>query len=559
MTVPAPPPDPTEPRGRAWLPAVSAAAAALALGPLVWTIGVRLSGTSYYSHAPFYLAALAALAWVRVRALPPGGTGPGRPWAAGSFFAGALAVAGLSAWVWTPWGGLVAALLTVAAWLYARGGAGLLRAAGPAWLAAWLAVPPPVGLDGRFVLFLQGVATRRASEALDLLGVRHLVAGNTIETPGDAYFVEEACSGVNGLSAVLAAVALYAVWRRRGLGRTLVTMALAGGWVLAANAVRVAAVVLLADRHGLPVLDAPWHDLTGAATFAAALLLTVSTDQLLLFCVPPRRPAPHDDPDWVNPAWADADATDDSPAARRRALRPVWGFAAVGFLLVAAVQAVHLPRLAAGPAGAAAGATAAAFKEVPEAALPDRWGGWRRVGFEAVRRRERADLMGERSHVWTYRRGDTTVQISMDGPFPGGWHDLRVCYRGTGWACGEVADARLLPDAATTALTLERPAGRRGLVLFSAHALADDAPVPAGTPATLWRTAAGRAGLADPLAGGVGTPAYQVQALWTAYRPPVPGEREAVAALFEEMRARLVAWHPPAAAGGPTSDPGSAG
>lgn len=532
-----------------WLPVAAGAAAAVALGPMLWEIGGRLIDTSYYSHAPFYLAALAALAWWRVRDLPAGGRGAGSVRVAAAAWTVALVLAAYSAWIWTPWGGLVAALLAVAAAAYAWGGGEFWGRVAPCWLAAWLIVPPPVGLDGTVVLWLQGVATRWASAGLDVFGFRHLVAGNVVEAPGGNYFVEEACSGVNGLSAVLAAVALYSVWNRRGLVRTLFTLATAAFWVLVANAVRVAGVVLLADRYDLPVLEGAGHEVIGAVTFAGALLLTASTDRLLLFLVPGRKPAAVED---MSELWTKEDAPGpDAPPARPRDLRPLWACVAAGFVAVAGLQIPRLTGAEAAAVAAAAPDRAAALealKRVPGAALPESWGGWRKVGFDVVKR-ERSDLMGEYSHVWAYRKGPTTAMVSMDGPFPDGWHDLRICYRGTGWDCSEVADAERLADGRTTALALEKPAGRRGLVLFSAHTLAGDEPVEPGGPATVGGAFAGRLGLADLFADAAASPpAYQVQVLTEAHRPIGDRERAEVAALLDEMRDRLTAWTPPAGA-----------
>ena len=541
----------------AWLPVAAAAAAVVALAPLLWEIGVRLWDTSYYSHAPFYLAALGGLAWWRITREGDGARRPGSVWTASAMWTVVLIAAGLSAWVWTPWGGLVAALLALAAGAFTWGGWDLLGRVGGCWAAAWLVVPPPLRLDETAVLWLQGVATRWASAGLDLIGERHLVAGNTVEMPGRSYFVEEACSGVNGLMAALAAVALYMVWNRRGLLRSLVLLAVTAAWVVVCNAVRVTAVVVLEDRFGLPVATGLGHELLGALTFAAALGLTASTDRLLLFFAPAhslslRRLGAI----WRKPTGGEDEAYGEAPAARSAAVparRPVWAFAAAGFVAVAGLEAVVLLDRAGASDGPSREVSLAALKRVPESVLPEEWEGWRQVGFEVVER-ERSDVMGELSHVWAYRKGETTAMISMDGPFPGGWHDLNMCYRGTGWNCGEATPAGGLGDDVTTAIALEKPAGQQGYVLFSAHAMADDRTLPAGMTGTLGATAVGRVGLQNwisQFAGdaeiGAGEPAYQVQALTQAYREIDEEERAAVAALFEEMRGRLTAWRPSAA------------
>ena len=547
-----------QPRERAaWLPLAAAAAAVVALGPLLGVIGARLWNTSYYSHAPFYLAALAGLAWWRATREGDGVREPGTTWAAAAAWTAVLLLAAASAWIWTPWGGLVAALLALAAGAYTWGGWGLLGRVGGCWAGAWLVVPPPMRLDEWTVLQLQGVATRWASAGLDLIGQRHLVAGNTVEMPGRSYFVEEACSGVNGLMAALAAVSLYMVWNRRGLLRSLVLLAVTAGWVLVCNAVRVTAVVVLEDRFGLPVASGVGHDVLGAITFASALALTASTDRLLLFFAPAHSLSLARLTAIWRPAAEGEDVYGEAPAVRRGpppARRSVWAFAAAGFVAVAGLEAVVLVGWEASVAAPVKVGDLDALKRVPEAALPDEWDGWRKVNFGVVER-DRSDLMGALSHVWEYRKGPTTAMISMDGPFPDGWHDLNVCYDVNGWNCGEATPAGGLADGATTAIALEKPAGRRGYVLFSAHALEDDETVSAAAPASLGGAVVGRMGLGEWLAEfagdagarpGSGEPVYQVQVLTHAYRDIDDRERASVAALFEEMRGRLTAWRPPA-------------
>ena len=71
---------------------------------------------------------------------------------------------------------------------------------------------------------------------------------------------------------------------------------------------------------------------------------------------------------------------------------------------------------------------------IQEDLLPERLGGWQRIGFEDVQR-DANDGFGEHSKLFTYRNSVTNQQatISVDYPFLRGWHELTFCYRGAGW------------------------------------------------------------------------------------------------------------------------------
>ena len=64
--------------------------------------------------------------------------------------------------------------------------------------------------------------------------------------------------------------------------------------------------------------------------------------------------------------------------------------------------------------------------------LPDDLNGWALTEF-TTEQRSRSSIFGEHSRIWTYRAPVGDVRISFDYPF-GSWHDLRVCYEGTGWS-----------------------------------------------------------------------------------------------------------------------------
>lgn len=66
--------------------------------------------------------------------------------------------------------------------------------------------------------------------------------------------------------------------------------------------------------------------------------------------------------------------------------------------------------------------------------LPAQLAGMERTDFEPIHRPQQHEL-GDYSKTFTYRdpQSDLNYLISFDFPFSGGWHELCVCYKNTGW------------------------------------------------------------------------------------------------------------------------------
>ncbi len=153
----------------------------------------------------------------------------------------------------------------------------------PCWPAAviplvlLLSSPLPPGSYERLTLGLQEMITGGVLEALRLIGVPALRAGNVIQLGSTSVGVEEACSGVRSLvSCVLAGLVLSALMLRSP--RRLVCLVLvAAPLALASNFARSLALTLLA-HSGVEIAGA-WHDGLGFA------VLGVTTGLLLWLAV----------------------------------------------------------------------------------------------------------------------------------------------------------------------------------------------------------------------------------------------------------------------------------
>jgi exosortase len=268
------------PRAAAWLQALAIAAAVTLTyartGESLWRTWTT---NDNYSHGPLVPLVSLALVWLRRDKLR---AAPARPDSRGI----ALVAAGCAMQV-----------LGVRADLFALEGASLLTVLfglvltffGPV-VTRMLAFP--IGYLG-FMLTFPPVVMNTLSFALKALAVNASVAiaqalGAQLQRDGMRLFfatgelrVEDPCSGLRSLLALLATGALFAYtqkgggWRRAAVVLAAVPIALAG------NIARLVLLFLATSRFGVTWATGRFHDVTGYALYAVALALLVGLRALL--------------------------------------------------------------------------------------------------------------------------------------------------------------------------------------------------------------------------------------------------------------------------------------
>lgn len=143
-----------------------------------------------------------------------------------------------------------------------------------------LMVPLPASIAT--TVGLRHLTAAAVEPALHLIGYSALRRGTVIQLAGEtnAFVVADACSGTATLYAgvtVAIVLACYARshWRRAAL------LAAAAPLAIAANVLRVVALIVMSSGVGHWIMDSPIHPLTGVATFAgvvAGLLVVAGRD-----------------------------------------------------------------------------------------------------------------------------------------------------------------------------------------------------------------------------------------------------------------------------------------
>lgn len=420
------------------------------------------------------------------------------------------------------------------------------------WLLIWLMIPPPLGTDRMAVVKLQNLSSRISSSILDILRVNHLMQGNVLEVPTKQFFVDEACSGIVSVMSVIACALIYAVWRNRTLIHLIVLVVSSVVWAIALNVARITVIAVAWDRWDWDLSSGWQHDTLGLVLFTLTFVAMISTDQLLAFGLRPIRSTPNTQVDisannlvavWngfctlFDPKRGFDDTNEMAPTKGTVNWSRVLPSLPQGFVfgLVGVVSAAPLGMLWKTNFDAVGHALTAGRDVVPA-----ELGGLKLVGFEEVERPGQSEL-GDYSRTYVYEdEQGTKYTVSFDFPFSGGWHELCVCYKNTGWTLierkldMEAADADGEPWPAVRGV-FERGSNEHGYVIFSNFNAQGHGLAPA-SEAIFWRP---WRRLRRRLLEAVSDQAFQVQ-VWVGDQEPLSEAKlETADRLFSDLRNRF--------------------
>jgi exosortase len=148
-------------------------------------------------------------------------------------------------------------------------------------LLNFMAKPLPDSLVPKLFFPLQVMAAKVSARMLELLNVPVYLKGNIIEIPGMQLMVEEACSGLRSLMALLtvAFIVLYSIELPFIAKVVLVTSSVF--IAIALNVVRVAATGVLAHFYDPKAATGFFHTFSGLVVFVIGLVVLFSFGVLL--------------------------------------------------------------------------------------------------------------------------------------------------------------------------------------------------------------------------------------------------------------------------------------
>lgn len=419
---------------------------------------------------------------------------------ASTFLFSALALLAVATALFSPRLGAAAAILAAGSLLIGAAGDRFWRDLLPAWALCWLLVPPWEIVQNSVCGWLTRQVARWASALLDQMGYLHVLAGDVIEFPGWEVSLQACCGGIRCLVPLMALVAAYVVWARRGWLHSLLVLASVIAWACFADLAGVLVCSTAAGTSGANWADGEMGPLVRAGAFALAVVLAASTDQLigplanaatfqlhslaglLGRLLTPRRQSPLTGagvgagPGGPVAAGTTVSATgdrmEDSPGGNKsRQREEAWGFwtnaacLAIGGGL-ALLQLPVLPPLNAFPGERR---STCGLCAISERFFPEKLMGWSKRSFHSAARPPGSDE-GEHSRTWRYESGAGSATVGVDFPFAG-WRDVTGCYGRQAWSVRyqgitELPSGRGGERIACVEVGLCGPSGEFGLLLY---------------------------------------------------------------------------------------------
>lgn len=180
------------------------------------------------------------------------------------------------------------ALLAFVAWagcaagFYVLNGARVTGACAFPLIFLGLVVPLPYSVSLPLTLYLRDAIAHHAASLARALGLDVALDRQTIFVGPYEVAVENACAGLSSTVSLVAIGLLYAYWMRDGGWRRMAAIVvLSGPIALAANVLRVVALLAMVQFAGAYVLELWWHPLAGTFSFAIALMLLWLADTAL--------------------------------------------------------------------------------------------------------------------------------------------------------------------------------------------------------------------------------------------------------------------------------------
>lgn len=489
-----------------------------AYGPMLAVFFQQMWAQPQYQFFPFVILAVGWLFWSR--------------WEEGVELAGSIKtpwvakITATLAWLlllaaivfYNPWASVVSLFLLLAALCMVLARRKRVTYLWGIWGLLWLMLPLPLGMGGRVIFSLQLLSSKLSSWLLDILGVLHLMEGNTLQLTNKQLFVDEACSGIVSVLSVIACAVIYGVWRNRS-PMHVATLAITGIlWAIIMNVMRITIIATVLAWYGIDWSSGASHEILGLVLFLVLFGCILSTDVLLLRMTEPVANAWRDSfgsdlqwGGWVAQMWdrlvtfgaprtIESEVnTSDSAEPSRAKTGTLWPTSlagpvvlAISFGLLGVAQAGMLAWATSNPMQAGAGVANA--KRLQRNAIPAKLAGTTCLGYKEERR-DREDIFGEWSKTYEYvDESGNRYMVSCDFPFSQGWHELTICYSGAGWEI-EQRQSKMEPPGssgeewAVVEALLSKPDRSQGFVIWAQF---DEEGEPVSPPEQKWADQAWR-------------------------------------------------------------------
>ena len=270
----APSPRPEESAARSGQTTLRAILAAVFLVIGFWPILVGMYGSwfdpgAYMEHGILVIPAAAYMVWTKWDQLK---TVPLRPsaWGFALVICGALqaGLGELAHWVWVSRVSFLVSLVGCMVLLY---GWKMIQETVYPLCTLLLMIAPPTFLLARLTLSLQLLASRLGEFCLEMFGYSVFREGNVLEMVGIKLSVEEACSGIRSLMAILFMAVLYNYFFVKGKSMKSLILLFSVPIAILGNAARIVATGI-AGQYDPSLAGGAAHETMGYVSVAVAAL-----------------------------------------------------------------------------------------------------------------------------------------------------------------------------------------------------------------------------------------------------------------------------------------------
>lgn len=332
----------------------------------------------------------------------------------------------------SPWLAYASAVGLVVAWLLLRGNNLRWKPAVGLSSVLWMTLPFPAGYDDKLIQFLQRLSSSFTSVILDCIGILHLPEGNVLELAQKRLFVDEACSGVDSLYALMAICLCLVLWFRQRLFVAVISLSLVPVWASCGNIVRLVSIVLGLEWLGIDLSHGMQHTILGLLVFAGAFSCDFAFIQFAgaVFRRTTIGDIPAPDISLLSATTDIPNSESSNPFQNYSKLQiAACGLFTLFFLAIGTFSLQILARRTLHSYPTFDKQVLATVKESQD--LPKRLGDWQFESYQNLER-GRESAQGQFSNVWMYRSPIGRVMLSTDFPFRG-FHLLDICYQGAGW------------------------------------------------------------------------------------------------------------------------------
>lgn len=139
----------------------------------------------------------------------------------------------------------------------------------------------PIPVVPAITSILQSISARYSALTLEMLGVAVMRTGSEIQLKDCSFSIGMPCSGMNTLISLLAVSAIFIYLLKCPLPKKVALFCITIPVAIAANILRVTAIILIADHYGVEVAMRLFHDFSSPFLFIIAFIFLIIISKLM--------------------------------------------------------------------------------------------------------------------------------------------------------------------------------------------------------------------------------------------------------------------------------------